>query len=56
MRVHWFHLMPYQDLPSDFSERCHSVWVDPPSELYDPVAGHRMYNEYLDELDRKSVV
>src|SRR5439155_17978854 len=42
--------MPYQDLPPDFSDRYHSVWVDVPSELYDPVAGHRMYHEYLDEL------
>ena len=51
MRIHWFHLMPYQDLPPDCSSRYHSVWVDPPSELYDAAAGHRMYNEYLDELE-----
>lgn len=50
MRVHWFHLMPYAELPADFAERYRSVWVDVPSELYDPVAGHRMYHEYLDEL------
>jgi alkanesulfonate monooxygenase SsuD/methylene tetrahydromethanopterin reductase-like flavin-dependent oxidoreductase (luciferase family) len=52
MRFHWFHLMPYQDLPADFEKRYHSIWVDPPSsELYDPVAGQRMYNDYLDELE-----
>ncbi len=51
MRFHWFHLMPYQDLPPDFSQKYPSVWVDPPSDLYDPVAGHRMYNEYIDELE-----
>ena len=51
MRIHWFHLMPYQDLPSDFSTVYPSVWVTPPSDLYDPIAGHRMYNEYLDELE-----
>ncbi len=52
MRFHWFHLMPYQDLPADFSTKYGSVWVDPPSSrLYDPVAGHRMYNEYIDELE-----
>ena len=51
MRTHWFHLMPYQNLPSDFSTTYPSVWVTPPSSLNDPVAGHRMYNEYLDELE-----
>src|SRR5215472_11044675 len=50
MKVHWFHLMPYQDLPPDFSERYPSVWVDVPAGLYDPDAGRRMYHEYLDEL------
>ncbi|MCL0102056.1 LLM class flavin-dependent oxidoreductase [Dehalococcoidia bacterium] len=43
--------MPYQDLPPDFSKKYHSVWVDPPSHLFDPAAGHRMYNEYIDELE-----
>jgi alkanesulfonate monooxygenase SsuD/methylene tetrahydromethanopterin reductase-like flavin-dependent oxidoreductase (luciferase family) len=52
VRFHWFHLMPYQELPADFSTKYGSVWVDPPaSRLYDPVAGHRMYHEYLDELE-----
>jgi alkanesulfonate monooxygenase SsuD/methylene tetrahydromethanopterin reductase-like flavin-dependent oxidoreductase (luciferase family) len=51
MRVHWFHLMPYAQLPEDFSTRYHSVWVDVPSTLYDPVVGHRLYHEYLDELE-----
>ncbi|MCH8283321.1 MAG: flavin-dependent oxidoreductase, partial [Chloroflexi bacterium] len=51
MKFHWFHLMPYQELPKDFSEKYHSVWVDVPSHLFDPVAGHRFYNEYLDELE-----
>ncbi len=51
MNFHWFHLMPYRFLPEDFSSRYRSVWVDVPSELYDPVDGHRHYNEYLDELE-----
>jgi alkanesulfonate monooxygenase SsuD/methylene tetrahydromethanopterin reductase-like flavin-dependent oxidoreductase (luciferase family) len=51
MKLHWFHLAPWQNLPSDFTERYRSVWVDVPSELYDPVDGHRHYNEYLDELE-----
>ena len=51
MKFHWFHLMPYQELPEDFSKKYRSVWVDVPSRLFDPVAGHRFYNEYLDELE-----
>jgi len=51
MKLHWFHLAPWQNLPADFTERYRSVWVDVPSELYDPVDGHRHYNEYLDELE-----
>jgi alkanesulfonate monooxygenase SsuD/methylene tetrahydromethanopterin reductase-like flavin-dependent oxidoreductase (luciferase family) len=45
-----FHLMPYRELPADFEERYRSVWVDPPSELYDPVKGHQMYHDYLTQL------
>ena len=51
MKVHSFHLMPYPDLPEDFRERYHSVYIDIPSELYDPVRGHEVYNDYLDELE-----
>jgi len=36
-----FHLMPYRTLPADFSRRHRSVWVDIPSELFDPAVGHR---------------
>jgi alkanesulfonate monooxygenase SsuD/methylene tetrahydromethanopterin reductase-like flavin-dependent oxidoreductase (luciferase family) len=51
MKLHWFHLMPYPDLPADFKERYRSVWVDVPTALYDPVRGHQVYNDYLDELE-----
>jgi alkanesulfonate monooxygenase SsuD/methylene tetrahydromethanopterin reductase-like flavin-dependent oxidoreductase (luciferase family) len=51
MKFEWFHLMPYPDLPDDFRERYRSVWVDPPPHLYDPVRGHAVYHEYLDELE-----
>ena len=51
MKFHWFHLMPYPDLPEDFRARHRSVWVDIPSSLYDPVRGHEVYNDYLDELE-----
>lgn len=52
MKFHWFHLMPYAELPDDFRERYSGVWVDVPSaELYDPAKGHRMYHDYLDQLE-----
>lgn len=51
MKVHSFHLMPYPYLPEDFRERYRSVYIDIPSELYDPVRGHQVYNDYLDELE-----
>jgi alkanesulfonate monooxygenase SsuD/methylene tetrahydromethanopterin reductase-like flavin-dependent oxidoreductase (luciferase family) len=51
MKISWFHLMPYRWLPADFRERYHSVWVDLPNRLYDPVRGHQLYNEYLDMLE-----
>ena len=52
MKFHWFHLMPWPDLPDDFRDKYRCVWVDPPAnELYEPKRGHEVYNEYLDELE-----
>jgi alkanesulfonate monooxygenase SsuD/methylene tetrahydromethanopterin reductase-like flavin-dependent oxidoreductase (luciferase family) len=51
MKFHWFHLMPYRFLPDDFKQKHRSVWVDIPRSLYDPKVGHRLYNEYLDQLE-----
>ncbi|MBI4641454.1 MAG: LLM class flavin-dependent oxidoreductase [Candidatus Tectomicrobia bacterium] len=51
MKISWFHLMPYPYLPEDFKEQYRSVWVDPPTHLYDPEKGHWVYHEYLDELE-----
>ena len=51
MKVSWFQLMPYRFLPDDFEEKHSSVWVDVPSELFDPVKGHQLYNEFLDETE-----
>lgn len=51
MKLCWFHLMPYTDLPSDFTRKHSSVWVDIDSRLFDPVKAHAMYNEFLDELE-----
>ena len=51
MKFTWFNLMPWPYLPDDFRRKHHSVWVDIPSSLYDPVKGHALYNTYLDELE-----
>jgi alkanesulfonate monooxygenase SsuD/methylene tetrahydromethanopterin reductase-like flavin-dependent oxidoreductase (luciferase family) len=51
MRFIWFNLMPWPYLPENFREEYRSVWVDIPSSLYDPVRGHEVYNEYLDQLE-----
>ena len=51
MKLCFFHLMPYSDLPPDFKQKNSSVWVDVDSRLFDPAKGHRMYNEFLDELE-----
>ena len=51
MRFIWFNLMPWPHLPEDFREKYRSVWVDIPSSLYDPVRGHAVYNDYLDQLE-----
>jgi alkanesulfonate monooxygenase SsuD/methylene tetrahydromethanopterin reductase-like flavin-dependent oxidoreductase (luciferase family) len=47
----WFHLMPYPDLPDDFTERQRSVWVDIDPALFDPHVAHHAYNDYIDELE-----
>ena len=47
----WFNLMPWPDLPDDFREKNRSVWVDIPNTLYDPVTGHFVYHEYMDQLE-----
>ncbi|MFN0095789.1 MAG: LLM class flavin-dependent oxidoreductase [Dehalococcoidia bacterium] len=51
MKFHWFHLMPWPDLPDDFRFKHRSVWVDPDYGLYDPERGNEVYHEYLDELE-----
>ena len=43
--------MPYRNLPPDFEQRYPSVWVTVPRTLYDPAEGHRLYHQYLDELE-----
>lgn len=51
MKICWFHLMPYTDLPEDFQQKHNSVWVDIDSRLFDPKRAHHMYNDFMDELE-----
>jgi alkanesulfonate monooxygenase SsuD/methylene tetrahydromethanopterin reductase-like flavin-dependent oxidoreductase (luciferase family) len=51
MKLLWFHLMPYTDLPEDFQEAHESVWVTIDPSLFDPVRAHHLYNEFIDELE-----
>ena len=51
MKLMWFHLMPYTELPEDFREKHPSVWVDIHSSLFDPKRAHLMYNDFMDELE-----
>ena len=43
--------MPYPYLPDDFEKQYRSVYIDIPSELFDPELGHIAYNDYLDEME-----
>jgi alkanesulfonate monooxygenase SsuD/methylene tetrahydromethanopterin reductase-like flavin-dependent oxidoreductase (luciferase family) len=51
MKLMWFHLMPYTELPDDFRQKHPSVWVDIHSSLFDPKRAHLMYNDFMDELE-----
>ena len=51
MKLMWFHLMPYTELPDDFRDKNPSVWVDIHSSLFDPKRAHLMYNDFMDELE-----
>ncbi len=51
MKLMWFHLMPYTELPDDFRDKHPSVWVDIDSSLFDPRRAHHMYNDFMDELE-----
>ena len=51
MKLMWFHLMPYTELPEDFNKKHPSVWVDIHSSLFDPRRAHHMYNDFMDELE-----
>jgi alkanesulfonate monooxygenase SsuD/methylene tetrahydromethanopterin reductase-like flavin-dependent oxidoreductase (luciferase family) len=50
MKMMWFHLMPYPDLPEDFNKKNRSVWVDIDPGLFDPVVMAETYDKYIDQL------
>jgi len=56
VKLEMFHLMPYRELPADFAETYHSVWVDIPSHLFDPERANAMFNDTLDELELAATV
>ncbi|GIT69929.1 MAG: hypothetical protein Ct9H300mP27_10330 [Chloroflexota bacterium] len=47
MKISFFHLMPYQGLPSDFETRFRSAWVDLPNENFDPQICQQYFDDYL---------
>ncbi len=51
MKLLWFHLAPYPELPDDFRQRHRSIWVDIDSRLFDPQVGASALNLYLDQLE-----
>ena len=51
MKLMWFHLAPYTALPADFAQRNESVWVSIDRSLFSRDAAHRMYNDFLDEME-----
>jgi alkanesulfonate monooxygenase SsuD/methylene tetrahydromethanopterin reductase-like flavin-dependent oxidoreductase (luciferase family) len=46
MKFYYFHLMPY---PMEHDEP--SSWVTLSNRHFDPVVGHTLYNQYLDQLE-----
>jgi alkanesulfonate monooxygenase SsuD/methylene tetrahydromethanopterin reductase-like flavin-dependent oxidoreductase (luciferase family) len=50
MKLMWFHLMPYPDLPVDFNQKNRSVWVDIDPSLFDPMTMANTYENYIDQL------
>ncbi len=41
VKLLWFHLMPYTNLPEDFAQQHPSVWVDIDPALFDSRLGLR---------------
>jgi alkanesulfonate monooxygenase SsuD/methylene tetrahydromethanopterin reductase-like flavin-dependent oxidoreductase (luciferase family) len=51
MKISMIDVFGHRELPADFRERYHSIWVDPPwSELATPEQYARFYDDSLEEL------
>lgn len=50
MKIYMFHLMPWQHLPDDFTEKHPSAWVTYSNKNYDPIKGAELYDQYLEQL------
>ena len=50
VKLLWFHLMPYPDLPEDFNRKHRSVWVDIDPGLFDPEVMADCYERYIEQL------
>ena len=48
LEFYLFHLMPYPYIPP--GEDFESIWITLPNAHYDPLVGHKLYNEYLEQL------
>lgn len=52
MKMTWFHMQGYRDLPDDFPERYESIWVTPPNdEVCDPETVGKYLRWNLDEME-----
>jgi len=47
----YMNIMPYRDLPKDFSKHHDSVWVTIPSYLYDAKKANGMFNDYITQYE-----
>jgi alkanesulfonate monooxygenase SsuD/methylene tetrahydromethanopterin reductase-like flavin-dependent oxidoreductase (luciferase family) len=50
VKMMWFHLMPYPELPDDFNTKHRSVWVDIDPALFDRDVMAASYDTYIDQL------
>jgi alkanesulfonate monooxygenase SsuD/methylene tetrahydromethanopterin reductase-like flavin-dependent oxidoreductase (luciferase family) len=50
VKIFGFHLMPYQGLSQEHLDGDDSSWVTLSNAVFDPVAGHKLYERYLAEL------
>jgi alkanesulfonate monooxygenase SsuD/methylene tetrahydromethanopterin reductase-like flavin-dependent oxidoreductase (luciferase family) len=50
VKLLWFHLMPYPELPEDFNRTHRSVWVDIDPALFDRGVLADCYERYIDQL------